>query len=69
MLKNPCKATGFYYDSHDCNLKARYFGKRLGLVMLKGYEACPPQADKLAGLFQHICLPYQKQVLQHSSPF
>jgi len=62
MLKNPCKATGFYYDSHDCKLKARYFVKGW-LAMLKGYEV------SLAGLFQHICLPYQKQVLQHSSPF
>ncbi len=62
MLKNPCKATGFYYDSHGCNLRQGYLTKGW-LAMLKGYEV------SLEGLFQHICLPYQKQVLQDSAPF
>jgi len=30
MLKNPCKATGFHFDSHDCNSNGKvHFTRRL----------------------------------------
>jgi hypothetical protein len=59
MLKNPCKATRFHYNSHGCNSNSKCILHEGWLASLKGFKV------SLAGLFHHICLPYQKQVLQH----
>ena len=58
MLKNSCKVTGFDYDSHDCYTNVERVLQEGWLATREGYEV------SLAGLFQHICLPYQKQFLQ-----
>jgi hypothetical protein len=50
MLKNPCKATKFYYDSHDCKSSSECILQEGWLASLEGF------AVSLAGLFQHICL-------------
>ena len=55
MLKNSFKATGFNYDSHDCNINGKCILQEGWLAMLKGYEV------SLAGLFQHTCLPYKNK--------
>jgi hypothetical protein len=60
MLKNPCKATRFYFDSHDCRHNYLYIKTAGWLALLMGYEVL------LAGLFQHICLRKSKKVLQRS---
>jgi hypothetical protein len=54
MLKNPCKATGFDYDSHDCNTNGKCILHEGWLAKLEGYKV------SLAGLFQHICFPNRK---------
>ncbi len=58
MLKNPYKATRFYYDSHDCNSNSKYLLHEGYLSSSEGYNVL------LVGLFQHICLQYLKQLLQ-----
>ena len=54
MLKNPCKPTRFYYDSHDCNSNGKHILQGGWLTSLEGF------AVSVAGLFQHICLPIPK---------
>jgi hypothetical protein len=58
MLKNPCKATGFDSNSHKCATKG-------GSILQEGWLATLEVfAVSLAGLFQHICHPYTKLLLQ-----
>lgn len=58
MLENPCKAKSFNYDSHDCK-------SCVNCTLQEGWLACPKDfKESLAGLFQHIYLPYHKQFLQ-----
>jgi hypothetical protein len=64
MLKNPCKATGFNYDSHDKHppesplikggLRGVFILQKGWLARLEGHKVL------LAGLFQHICLCFNK---------
>src|SRR4030065_912917 len=49
MLKNPCKATRFYYDSHDCKSNSKCILQEGWLASLEGF------AVPLAGLFHLIC--------------
>ena len=49
MLKNPVKATGIYYDTHDCKSHSKCILDRGWLAMQKVSE------ESLDGLFQHIC--------------
>jgi hypothetical protein len=51
MLKNPAKATRFYSDSRDRIFNGWCILKKGWLARLKGYKACPPQADKLVRAF------------------
>jgi hypothetical protein len=60
ILKNSCKAAVFNYDSHDCNVNGKYILQEGWLATLEGFEV------SLAGIFQHICPPIQKQILQTS---
>ncbi len=48
MLKNPVKATGIYYDTHDCKSHGKCVLDRGWLAMLKVFK------ESLDGLFQHI---------------
>ena len=52
MLKNPVKATKYYYDIHDC--------KSHGKCVLDGDWLAMQKVSKesLDGLFQHICPVY-----------
>ena len=59
MPKNPCKPTRFHYNSHGCNFNGKCILQEGWLASLEGF------AVSVAGLFQHICRPYQKQFLQH----
>ncbi len=49
VLKNPCKATRFYYDSHDCKSNSKCILQEGWLASLEGF------AVPLAGLFHLIC--------------
>jgi hypothetical protein len=49
MLKNAVKATGIYYDTHDCKSHGMY-------ILDKGWLAIQKVSkESLDGLFQHIC--------------
>lgn len=50
MLKNPCKATRFHFNTHECTVNCKCTLQERWLAMLNGYKVL------LAGLFQHICL-------------
>jgi hypothetical protein len=58
VLKNSCKATRLNYASHDRKTEVSTFLQEGWLTKIKGFKV------SLAGLFQHICLLYQKQLLQ-----
>jgi hypothetical protein len=53
MLKNSCKATKFYYDSHGCKSNSKCILQEGWLASLEGF------AVSLAGLFHHICHLYR----------
>ncbi len=49
MLKNSVKATGIYYDTHDCKSHGKCILDRGWLAMQEVSK------ETLDGLFQHIC--------------
>jgi hypothetical protein len=49
VLKNPVKAKGIYYDTHDCKSHGKCVLDRGWLTMQKVSK------ELLDGLFQHIC--------------
>jgi hypothetical protein len=58
MLKNSCKATRFYSDTHDCNLNLKNILDKGWLAKLK---VCK---ESLAGFFQQISLLKYKKISQ-----
>ncbi len=50
VMKNPCKATKFDYDTHGCGRIQIDFTKKLAGIAQRYMVS-------LAGLFHHICLP------------
>jgi len=48
MLKNPCKATRFLFNTHECTFNDKSNMQEGWPAKLKRYEVL------LAGLFQHI---------------
>ena len=58
MLKNPVKAKGIYYDTHECKSYSKCILDRGWLAMQKVSK------ESLDGLFQHI-YPFNNSNLMH----
>ena len=69
MLKNPSKATGFNFDTHDKHPPESPLIKgglrEVSCILQEGWlTRREGYKVSLAGLFHHICLPNVKQSLQ-----
>jgi len=68
MLKNPCKATRFHYDSHDKHPPESPLDKgglRRVYILQEGWLASLKCVKvSLAGLFQHICPVNNSNLMQ-----